>query len=159
MSTGQVIRFPKARHWFSPGINRIRDVFRLAYLFATELAAEHPVEIIVRPVKSRRTLIQNAKMWAMLADVARQVQWPVNGVMQNLDAEDWKALITAATRQEIRMAAGLSGGVVMLGVSTRKMTVAEMGDVIEYLYAFGAERGVRWGKQALKDVPEEWEAA
>lgn len=156
---GEVLHFPKARHWFSPGVSRVRDVFKLAYLFATELSADHPVEIIVRPVKSRRTLIQNAKMWAMLGDVARQVEWPVNGVMQYLDAEDWKALITAATRQEIRMAAGLSGGVVMLGVSTRKMTVAEMADVIEYLYAFGAEKGVTWGKQAQQEVPEEWEAA
>lgn len=156
---GEVVQFQKPRHWFAPGVNRVRDVFKLAYLFATELSAEQPVEIIVRPVKSRRTLIQNAKMWAMLADVARQVQWPVNGVMQTLDSEDWKALVTAAARQEIRMAAGLNGGVVMLGVSTRKMTVGEMGDVIEYLYAFGAERGVVWGKQALQDVPEEWECA
>ena len=147
----------KPRHFFSAGVNRIRDVMKLAYLFATELAITGAVEIIVRPVKSRRTLEQNAKLWAMLADIARQVEWPVNGVMQLLDTEDWKSLVTAAARQEVRMASGLSGGVVMLGVSTRRMTVAELGDVIEFMYSFGVERDVRWS-EPKGQMPEQWEA-
>lgn len=154
---GDVIPF-KPRHFFAPGINRVRDVCKLAYLFATELAPHNAVEIIVRPVKSRRTLQQNAKLWAMLGDIARQVQWPVNGIMQYLDAEDWKALVTAAARQEVRMAAGLTGGVVMLGVSTKRMTVAELGDVIEFMYSFGAEKGVVWS-EPRDEMPEQWEAA
>lgn len=153
---GEVIHKP--RHFWTAGRNRVRDVFKLAYLFAFELSAESAVEIIVRPVKSRRTLLQNAKLWSMLADIARQVEWPVNGVMQHLDAEDWKALMTAACRQEIRMAAGIGGGVVMLGVSTRRMTVAEMGDLIEFMYSFGAERGVEW-REPKDEMPEQWEAA
>jgi hypothetical protein len=153
---GEVIHKP--RHFWTAGRNRVRDVFKLAYLFAFELAADQAVEIIVRPVKSRRTLLQNAKLWSMLADIARQVEWPVNGVMQHLDAEDWKALMTAACRQEIRMAAGIGGGVVMLGVSTRRMTVAEMGDLIEFMYSFGADKGVRWG-EPKDEMPEQWEAA
>lgn len=153
---GEVIHKP--RHFWTAGRNRVRDVFKLAYLFAFELSAESAVEIIVRPVKSRRTLLQNAKLWSMLADIARQVEWPVNGVMQLLDAEDWKALMTAACRQEIRMAAGIGGGVVMLGVSTRRMTVAEMGDLIEFMYSFGAEKGVEW-REPKEEMPEQWEAA
>lgn len=148
----------KPRHYWAAGRQRVRDVAKLAYLFAFELAADQAVEIIVRPVKSRRTLLQNAKLWSMLADIARQVEWPVNGVMQHLDAEDWKALMTAACRQEIRMAAGIGGGVVMLGVSTRRMTVAEMGDLIEFMYSFGAEKGVEW-REPKDEMPEQWEAA
>lgn len=148
---------PKPRHWFATGVNRIRDQLASAYAYAKELAVTHPVEVIVRPVKSRRTLAANSKMWAALGDISRQVKWPVNGRMQKLDAEDWKSLITAATKQEIRMAEGISGGVVMLGVSTRKMTVREMSDVIEFLMAFGAERGVVWSNEAQKELPEEWE--
>ncbi|WP_372438247.1 recombination protein NinB [Pseudomonas chlororaphis subsp. aureofaciens] len=148
----------KPRHFWSSGPSRIRDVFKLAYLFATELSAIGAVEIIVRPVKSRRTLEQNAKLWAMLGDISRQVQWPVNGVMQHLDSEDWKALMTAAARQEIRMAQGINGGVVMLGESTKRMTVAELGDVIECMYVFGAEKGVVWSKPKGQ-MPEEWEQA
>ncbi|WDG52476.1 recombination protein NinB [Pseudomonas chlororaphis] len=148
----------KSRHFFATGRNRIRDVFRLAYLFAFDLSAIGAVEIIVRPVKSRRTLEQNAKLWAMLGDISRQVDWPVNGVMQRLDSEDWKALMTAAARQEIRMAQGINGGVVMLGESTKRMTVAELGDVIECMYAFGADKGVIWS-EPKGQMPEQWEAA
>ncbi|WJV25893.1 MULTISPECIES: recombination protein NinB [Pseudomonas] len=148
----------KSRHFFATGRNRIRDVFKLAYLFAFDLSAIGAVEIIVRPVKSRRTLEQNAKLWAMLGDISRQVEWPVNGIMQKLDSEDWKALMTAAARQEIRMAQGINGGVVMLGESTKRMTVAELGDVIECMYAFGAEKGVVWS-EPKGQMPEQWEAA
>lgn len=155
---GSVIQSPKARHWFSPGVNRVRDVFKLAYLFATELAVEHAVEVIVRPVKSRRTLEQNAKLWAMLGDIARQVPWAVNGVMQHLDAEDWKNIMTATVRQEVRMAAGINGGFVLLGVSTKRMTVAELGELIEFMYSFGADRGVNWS-EPKGQMPEQWEAA
>ena len=91
-----------------------------------------------------RTLIQNAKMWAALGDVSKQVDWPVNGVMQKLSSDDWKAIMTAAAKQEVRIAQGLNGGMVVLGISTRRMTIAEMGDVIECVHAFGAEHGVRW---------------
>ena len=94
--------------------------------------------------EEKRSSEQNARMWAMLADVARQVQWPVNGVMTTLEPEDWKSLVTAAVKSETRMAAGLSGGFVMLGRKTSTMSVQEMTDVIEYLFAFGAERGVEW---------------
>ena len=76
----------KPRHFWTSGPSRVREVLRLAYLFATELSAAGAVEIIVRPVKSRRTLEQNAKLWAMLGDISRQVEWPVNGVMQKLDS-------------------------------------------------------------------------
>lgn len=148
----------RPRHFWSPGPSRIRDVFKVAYLFATELSAVGAVEIIVRPVKSRRTLEQNAKLWAMLGDISRQVEWPVNGVMQRLDSEDWKSLMTAAARQEIRMAQGINGGVVMLGESTRRMTVAELGDVIECMYVFGAEKCVTWS-EPKGQMPEQWEAA
>ncbi|CRM40248.1 NinB protein [Pseudomonas sp. 37 R 15] len=148
----------KPRHFWSAGPSRVREVLRLAYLFATELSVSGAVEIIVRPVKSRRTLEQNAKLWAMLGDISRQVEWPVNGVMQKLDSEDWKALITAAARQEIRMAQGINGGVVMLGESTKRMTVAELGDVIECMYAFGADKGVTWS-EPKGQMPEQWEAA
>ncbi|MFW3166299.1 recombination protein NinB [Pseudomonas syringae pv. syringae] len=148
----------KPRHFWSAGPSRIREVLRLAYLFATDLSAVGAVEVIVRPVKSRRTLEQNAKLWAMLGDISRQVDWPVNGVMQKLDSEDWKALMTAAARQEVRMASGINGGVVMLGESTKRMSVAELGDVIECMYVFGAEKGVRW-TEPKGQMPEQWEAA
>lgn len=153
---GEVIAKP--RHFWAAGPRRVREVFKLAYLFATELALAGAIEVIVRPVKSRRTLEQNAKLWAMLGDLSRQVQWPVNGVLQHLDTEDWKSLMTAAARQEVRIAQGIQGGVVMLGISTRRMSVSELAEVIECIYAFGQERGVTWSGP-VEQAPEQWEAA
>lgn len=154
---GEVVKL-KARHFFAPGVNRVRDVLRLAYLFAAELAPHGAIEVIVRPVKSRRTLEQNAKLWAMLGDIARQVPWAVNGAIQHLDAEDWKNIMTATVRQEVRMAAGINGGFVLLGQSTKRMSVAELSDLIEFMHSFGAERGVTWS-EPRGTTPEQWEAA
>jgi hypothetical protein len=38
------------------------------------------------------------------------------------------------------------------------MTVAELGDVIECMYVFGAEKGVTWS-EPKGQMPETWEAA
>lgn len=149
---------PRARHFYAPGANTVRDTMVKAFKCAEALSVTNPVECIVRPVKSRRGLLSNSKMWAMLADVSRQVDWPVNGQMQKLDAEDWKSLITAAAKQEMRVAAGLNGGAVMLGVSTRAMTIEQMSDVIEQLYAFGAEKGVIWSDRARQEIVDDWES-
>jgi hypothetical protein len=148
----------KGRHFFAPGINRVRDAFVSAFKFGESLAVSSAVEIMVRPVKSRRSLAQNAKMWAMLGDISKQVEWPVNGIMTKLEAEDWKAIFTATVRQEVRMAAGINGGVVMLGRSTSKMSVQEMTDVIEFMHAFCAERDVVLGDRARMEIPDEWES-
>ena len=150
---------PKAKHFFAPGSNTVRETMVKAFKCAEALAVGYPVECIVRPVKSRRSLLSSAKMWACLTDISNQVEWPVNGELQKLSAEDWKSLITAAAKQETRVAAGLNGGAVMLGVSTRKMTVAEMSDVIEQLLAFGAERGVVWSDRAKQEIVDDWESA
>ncbi|WP_353631060.1 recombination protein NinB [Achromobacter xylosoxidans] len=98
------------------------------------------------PVEPTRTLGQSAKLHAMLADVARQVEWPVNGKMERLSVDDWKAVIVASLMQEKRMAAGVRGGFVILGKRTSSMTIREMSECIEFLYSFGDEQGVVWSE-------------
>jgi hypothetical protein len=90
----------------------------------------------------KRTLEQNARMWAMLSEVSKQVQWPVDGVMQTISPEDWKEIFTASLRKEQRVSQGLSGGFVLLGARTSKMSKAELGDLMTLIEMFGAERGV-----------------
>lgn len=104
------------------------------------------------PRPPTRTLAQSAKLHAMLGDVARQVRWPVNGTLTLLTLEDWKAIITASLAQEQRMAAGVRGGFVILGKRTSAMTIADMSEMIEFLYAFGAEHGVAWSEPL--QIPE-----
>lgn len=95
--------------------------------------------------RQRRTVSQNRKLWPMLADISKQVKW--YGV--TLKPEEWKHVFSAALHK-IRAVPGIDGGVVMLGKSTSEMSKAQLTELIEYIYAFGAERRVRWSEPALK---------
>ena len=104
-------------------------------------AAERPVEVVIREPK--RSLDQNAKLWAVLSDVSRQVDW--HG--QRLTKEEWKDVMTAALKRQ-KVVPGLDGGFVVLGTSTRRMSKQEFSDLLELIQAFGAEQGVEWGDTA-----------
>lgn len=107
-------------------------------------AAKVPDNTTVEFRAPRRSLDQNAKLWAMLSDISRQVEW--HG--QKLTAEDWKTIGTASLRK-CRFVPGIDPGtVVPLGLRTSDMTKAEMAELIESLFAFGAERGVQWTDEA-----------
>lgn len=129
---------------FPVGARKIRDVFKMAWDAASKIEDFSAYEVVLRPVKSMRTLEQNAKLWAMLTDIAEQIDWVIDGRLQKLEPDEWKDILTAGLKQELRVAQGISGGVVLLGQRTRKMTVKQLSDLIELMNAFGAERGVRF---------------
>ena len=110
------------------------------------LTAGHRLVLEVRPEK--RSDAQNRRLWAMLGDVSRQVDW----YGRKLDAEDWKHVFTASLRK-LSVVPNLEGtGFVALGLSTSRMTKAELSDLMEMIAAFGAERGVKWGRDSLIDA-------
>ncbi len=90
-----------------------------------------------------RSWLQNRRMWAMLRDVSQQVDW--HG--QRLHDSEWKDVFTAALKRQ-KVVPGIDGGFVVLGSSTSRMTVAEMGELMELMEAFGAQQGVRFTAQA-----------
>lgn len=91
----------------------------------------------------KRTLDQNAKMWAMLTDFARQVEH----YGQKYTPDNWKDIFMAALNREVRMAPSLDGrGIVNIGRSTSDLSVAEMSDLIELIAAEGAQRGVEFSE-------------
>lgn len=98
------------------------------------------IELILRERKSKRNNEQNKKLNAMCSDLVDQVEW----YGQYLSIDDWRHMFVAAYRKEQQIVQGINGGIVVLGGSSRKLSVAECADVIEMLYAFGAERGVVW---------------
>lgn len=88
----------------------------------------------------RRSVDQNAKLWALLTDIASQVVW----YGQKMSPDDWKDVFTASMRKA-RVVPGLdSGTYVPLGMRTSDMTKDEMSALIELIIAFGAERGVQF---------------
>ena len=86
-----------------------------------------------------RNLDQNAKMWAMLTDISKQVNW----YGQYLHPEEWKDVLTAALKKQ-KVVPGIEGGFVAIGARTSQMSKKEMMDVITLAYAFGNEHGVVW---------------
>ena len=104
-------------------------------------------ELTLNEHKPTRTSDQNDKMWAMLNDISSQVEWVVDGVKAKLSSEEWKDIFTASFKKEMRVASGLSGGIVILGKSTKRMKVKDMADLIELMYVFGAERNVIWSDE------------
>lgn len=99
------------------------------------LMAGHRMTLEAKPEK--RSNEQNRRLWAMLTDVSRQVEW----YGKTLSPEDWKHLFTASL-QKTQAVPGIDGGFVVLGLSTSRMTKSEMCDLQTLIEAFGAERGV-----------------
>ena len=100
---------------------------------------DHALRLSWKPAKTRNDL-QNAKLNAMCDDIARQKEW--HG--QWLSKDDWRHMFVAAYRKGQRVVPGVDGGFVVLGASSRDLAVGECSDVIEMLFAFGAEHGIRW---------------
>jgi NinB protein len=86
-----------------------------------------------------RTDAQNRRMWAMLRDISRQVEW----YGEKLSEEDWKHVFSASVQKQ-RAVPGLEGGFVVLGISTRKQSKQWFSDMFEVMEAFAAEKGVRF---------------
>lgn len=130
-----------------------KQVFRLVHATARQMASRAVINAPdgwIAEIKPRtRSLDQNAKMWAMLADVSRQVEW----YGQHLTSEEWKDVLTAALKKQ-KAVPGIDGGFVVIGARTRNMTIREMSDLVELMYAFGAERDVQWTDPAPQGYEE-----
>lgn len=110
-------------------------------------ARKAPINTRVEFKAPKRTLDQNAKMWAMLTEVAAQV--PYHGL--KLSADDWKLIFLDALKREVRMVPNLDGtGMLSLGRSSSDLSKAEMADLIELISAFGARKGVRFGDEVAQ---------
>lgn len=104
---------------------------------AAVLAAPLGWVVSIRP--PTRSLRQNARMWGMLTDLSQQLKW----CDRDLSPADWKCLMTAHLKRHDTVP-GIDGGFVVLGAYTSRMTVRDMSDLIELMFAFGAENDVDW---------------
>jgi len=99
--------------------------------------------LVIQIKEPTRNLAQNAAQWPILQAFADQLLWPVNGAMTKLTPEEWKDVLSAAFHGEhVRLAQGLHGGVVMLGMRTSKMSMRDFSAWLEFLHMVAAERGI-----------------
>lgn len=87
-----------------------------------------------------RSTDQNAKMWAMLNDVAR-----AKPEARNWTPETWKAAFMHFLGHQVMFAEGLNGtGPFPVGFRSSRLTVRQMIDLIDCIAAYGDEHGVEW---------------
>ena len=104
-----------------------------------------PLHTTVEFRAPRRSTDQNALMWSLLSQISRQVDW----YGQKLSNEDWKDVLTASLRRT-RVVPGIDAGTfVPLGMRTSQMTKEEISELLELIYAFGAERNVHFRELEL----------
>jgi hypothetical protein len=111
--------------------------------FAIGAVMHRPDGHILTLSEPTRTLDQNAKLWPMLADVSRQVNW----YGQKLTADEWKDVFSASLKGQ-KAVPGIDGGFVICGHRTSTMGKKLFSDLVELIYAFGAQHGVRWSAPA-----------
>lgn len=117
---------------------------------AIEVIRNLPLDVVhtvtISERKKSRSLEANAKLWAMLADISRQIEW--HG--RYLTSESWKDIFTAGLKKQ-EVVPGLDNNFVVLGAHTSKMSVAEMAELIELITAFGCQRGIKWSDPQYQD--------
>ena len=100
---------------------------------------------IVTIAEPSRNLEQNAKMWAMLADLSAQTDWHGN----KLNPEEWKDLLSAGLVQSKVVPNMTGNGFVILGQRTSKLSKSQFAALIELITAFAVERGVIFGDESI----------
>lgn len=110
------------------------------------LTAGHQLSITAKP--ATRSTGQNAKLHAMLGEIAEQKHW----AGQRRDSEVWKRLLVAAwcraRGESIEVLPALDGhGVDVVFRRTSELTRGEMADLIEFVQAWAVEQGVRLADQ------------
>jgi hypothetical protein len=123
-------------------INRDFDRLRAIYWIN-----DAPVGTRVEFKASKRSTDQNARMWAMLTDVATQVAW--DGAKR--PTSEWKDLFMDWLPRELRTLSALdgSGRQVPLGRSTSDLSKEEMSDLMILIEQFGANHGVKFNDPAI----------
>lgn len=102
-----------------------------------------PVGAVLNVRPATRSTDQNALMWALLSDVSRAKP---DGRMHT--PEVWKALFMHACGHAVAFETGLSGEPFPIGFRSSRLTKAQMSELIEFILAWGTERGVAWSDEA-----------
>ncbi len=142
-----------------------KKVFVLAHQEARErvgayalTAPEGWMVVFSEPVKKR---IQEEKYHAMMADIARQTTY----ADKSWDKEDTKRILIDEFAEEMRLAGTPlhhdgrlipsedGRRVIQLGIQSSAFYVKEAAQFIEFLTAWGAERGVVWSEPNISNSP------
>jgi hypothetical protein len=99
---------------------------------------------------SQRTLEQNAKMWAMLDEIADA------GILrdQHWNPEQWKAIFMQSLGHPVTVLPTLDGNSWFpISLSTSRLTIEQMSELIECMLAWGTENGIVFkAEETMREV-------
>lgn len=119
------------------GAAGLKMAFRSAYDLCQQLMGEGAAyELILRPMKSKRSIEQNKRYWLLLREISAVV-W-LNG--RQFSDETWHEFFkrTFIGCDEIAMP---DGSTELRGISTTKLKVDEFGDYMLQIEQWAAEQG------------------
>ena len=91
--------------------------------------------------ETKRSLPQNDRFWAMLTDIAAHMK----KLGRDHAPDQWKVIFMAAYGHEVRFLPSLDQkSFIPLGHSSSDLSVKEMTDLIEFMFAWGAENNVEF---------------
>lgn len=127
--------------------SRVRLVGQRQRDFAKQLIDAANDGDVCRIGAETRSEEQNRKMWPMLADLRNQVEW-----LGEFATEDIKLMFLNRLGVELRFLPTLERqGMFPVGLRSSTLTKEQFSALIELLYQFGAENGVRWTDPAERN--------
>lgn len=105
-----------------------------------------PVGAVVTVSPAKRTLAQNAKLWAAISDISRAMPGG-----RKHPPETWKCLFLHAAGYEVQFEMGLNGQPFPMGYRTSRMTKEQMSELLEFIIQWGAANGVTFSNEATND--------
>lgn len=127
MSAGQTIRL-------TSDMNRAR---------AARWCQTAPHGAVVNIREATRTNDQNALMWSVLSEVSR-----LKPEGREHSPDVWKALFMSACGHAVQFETGLDGAPFPIGFRSSRLSKAQMSDLIEFIFAWCAEKGVQLSEAA-----------
>lgn len=119
----------------------IRLVGETQRRYAHDLIERAPAGAVLNIREATRSTDQNRKMWAMISDISR-----AKPEGRTHTAEVWKCLFMAACGHAVQFEVGLDGKPFPIGFSSSRLNKAQMSDLIESIYEYGARHGVKWSE-------------
>ena len=106
---------------------------------ASAWASQSPVGTRIEFKKPKRSIPQNDRMWAMLTDIASQKEH----AGRKYTPDQWKVLFMHACGREVRFIPALDNSTfIPWGQSSSDLSKEEMTNLIEFMFAWGAENSV-----------------
>lgn len=128
---------------------------------ATDLLTKHwlkykqlntPLELLIRPKRQTRSMLQNALLHAVLTDISKQVKW--HG--QAFDVVTWKRLCMASwlreKNEQPQLIPALDGkGFDIIFERTSQLNTKDCADFCTWCIAFGDENNVNFKMRTIEN--------